>query len=272
MRGTDALPIGPEEVDHICLKCHDGRAARAERHPVGRSVQHAGIELPEGWPAPRGRLACLTCHDVSLTAGHLPAARIIAPTNFLRGRNDPDPLAFCAQCHVANAQQARYNPHRMITADGNNQTPACLFCHTRSFKAVELQRRSGAAALKANEITMCIGCHPQHIDFFEPGHIGTRVTPAVRENMTDAALKAGPDSGARTRLPLASERIIVCSTCHNPHEAGVFAPQSTLSLGAMRRQDWPTTQPGIEEKRETARATPVPLRLGAHTCGECHAK
>src|SRR5690348_18288094 len=61
--GNGAGPVNGVEADRLCLRCHDGRAASAEAHPVGRVVPKEQ-SLPSGWPLNnKGRVGCLTCHD-----------------------------------------------------------------------------------------------------------------------------------------------------------------------------------------------------------------
>jgi cytochrome c peroxidase len=59
-----------------------------------------------------------------------------------------------------------------------------------------------------------------------------------------------------TRLPLGRDSTIVCSTCHNPHQQGLFHSESVLSLGAI----------------PAGGGDPVALRGGKQICGECHDK
>jgi hypothetical protein len=271
MRGTDALPIAAAATDRVCLRCHDGRTARAERHPVGRPIPSATSTLPGGWPAEGGRLGCLTCHDLQPTAGHekTPSRQRDNP-NFLRGGQPASLLTFCNTCHADNEQEARHNPHRMLTAGGEIDQQACLFCHTRTFKPADLERRTGRRNLKAGGLMLCIGCHTQHVDYFEPGHIGAQVPPSIIAQMT--VDRAAPDPPASSgdaealpgvgvghvRLPLGPQDVVVCSTCHNPHQEGVFRAGSPLDLGAI-----PATR---DRQRDVA------VRLGASLCYECHGK
>jgi hypothetical protein len=283
MREREALPIATEAVDHLCLTCHDGRKAHAERHPTGRPISSPGIVMPQGWPAPAGRLSCITCHDLANTAGHRREreGRESNP-DFLRGRGGPDAVAYCGRCHTATAQQGRFNPHRMILPDGRVDKRNCGFCHTRTFEPEQLRERTGQAALKRDVITLCVGCHTRHIDFFEPGHIGTRVTPEIMRRLLEMAAqdesidgneieRAMQQGTHRTRLPLGRAATVVCSTCHNPHEAGIFPPGSVLRLGGMDWAHRPATMPVAGAAPAGGSAT-IDVRLGPNLCGECHGK
>lgn len=287
MDGERALPIDPLKVDGVCMRCHDGRHAPAERHPLWRTIPSRNTKLPKGWPAPAGRLGCMSCHDISLTLGHERFEnRPKGNPFYLRGGPYADSLTFCASCHASEpSQQARFNPHRMRTADGRNNDTACAFCHTRTFNADELTTRTGNASLKAGGVALCMGCHRRHVDWFDPGHIGASATPGILDRLT-ASMSDVTASAAKARLPLESGRTVVCATCHNPHETGVFPKDSMLAIGAIApRSDTapasttlaaaPTSQPA-NAAHATGHPGPVQptaaVRLGANLCGECHGK
>lgn len=271
MRGSEALPIPASQVDRNCLRCHDGRLAPAEKHPVGRPIPTATAALPEGWPAPDGRMSCLTCHDLTPTAGHTKGAAPMQRGDFLRGGPPQGLLVFCSKCHTSNTQETRYNPHRQLGPDGRIQEDGCRFCHVRAFKPEEFTRRTGQPALKGGGLMLCIGCHTQHVDYFEPGHIGREAPDWMVAHLVSRARAAGglpavsdESQPARTagppvtRLPLGPDNMVVCSTCHNPHQAGVFPAGSLLSIGAIP----------VREQKGTA----ATVRLGSSLCGECHGK
>jgi len=72
------------------------------------------------------------------------------------------------------------------------------------------------------------------------------------------AVRSATDGREPTRLPLGRGDRIVCSTCHNPHQEGVFLKGNVLSYGAL---------PG------TRRAERLPLRgVGKDICIGCHSK
>ena len=301
--------IAGAQADRVCLSCHDGRLASAEKHPIGRPIPTGSVKLPEHWPVADGRLGCLTCHDLTPTSGHhgqprdQNADRPLENPNFLRGTAAGPRLAFCGQCHVANAGQTRFNPHRMLSADGKIQEQACLFCHTSPFAPGRLSERTGDAALKRDAISLCIGCHTQHVDFFEPGHIGVTATPEIVARMAAADRqppgqpvpraeieRASQRRERPVRMPLGRDNIVVCSTCHNPHQAGVFPGSSVLAIGAISlREPSGMTKEGSASLQgvphassrpslpgaphlEIALTKTVAVRLGSNLCGECHGK
>lgn len=227
-----------ETVDATCLGCHDGRRATSEAHPIARPAAGPNLRLPAGWPALDGKLTCLTCHDV------LPGCRQEKPLpgarRFLRdigaARSSEAGLsAFCAACHVPEAH-ARPNPHRMTAAGERPRAEACAQCHDRSLDVeggLASMERSGRARLRADEATLCGACHTSHADYFPSGHIGAKATEGVRSALA-RPVRAGEASRTLADwLPLSAEGTVVCSTCHNPHERGVFPEGSVLARGAL---------------------------------------
>lgn len=268
---TDAppAPIPPAEAEDICLSCHDGRKAKRERHPIGRTFDSEQVTRPDGWPTVDGQLTCATCHAIS-EACHAEKRGPRGNSAFLRSDSTAGPLAFCAQCHVDETVHQRYKAHAMLDEAGTPIKEACLFCHESMPDDLDRLTRTGQPALRADVISLCLGCHPRHVDFFEPGHIGVRVTAKIKAQMIAAeqkasgrssraaALGAPPAITEPTHLPLAGGDTVVCSTCHNPHQAGVFPANSVLADGA----------PAPGEERQTLRLR----RSGKEICFACHAK
>ena len=262
------LPIQARPVDVPCLGCHDGRRARQELHPIGRSFGSGQIVQPEGWPVPDGKLGCITCHDVRRACD----GDRVRPTDnpaFLRGHKGPALLTFCSRCHVATEAHARRNPHHMVTKSKEPMRQACQFCHDPAIFEFDRTARTGRPTLRRDEMALCPTCHNRHVDYFEPGHVGIRVPAEMKAYMAAAewtgagqaadaepvqeALSAGDGP---TRLPLTNENRVTCSTCHNPHEDGLFPADSVLGYGAMQHG----------EKRDRLR-----LRgLGKEVCRGCH--
>jgi hypothetical protein len=237
-----AAPAG--NLDASCLACHDGRRAKSEPHPIGVAATGRGTRVPSDWPTDAGKLTCLTCHDVLPWCRGETAAAAARP-NLLRpvppavdAHRSPRPgesasLAFCATCHDAGAF-ARFNPHRTHDAKGDLVLTGCGVCHEASFDAaaaLPAGQRTGRSQLRAAETTLCGSCHSTHEDYFVPGHIGAKASANVL-----AALGRPNGAGDRTLmnlLPLQDGAVVTCSTCHNPHERGVFPSQADLAQGAL---------------------------------------
>lgn len=237
-----ALPIPIEQIERLCLSCHDGVKAGIEPHPVGRLFAGENIVKPDGWPAPDNRVTCVTCHELDHPS-HMTTEPPEGNRNLLRGGGALSPQAFCAKCHV-QTEEARFNPHMMLNSSNEPLDDRCLFCHTGSMTHSGTGR-SGDPKLRTAEPVLCLGCHTTHVDFFDPGHTGTTVRGGRYA-----------DQARRSELPLRDGHLIVCSTCHNPHQAGLFESGTLLARG------------GIVPGRTSE---PVALRRPPNTlCKSCH--
>ena len=226
--------IAGEAVDAVCLTCHDGKIAPAERHPSARRMDVPGIISPEGWPLADGKLTCLTCHDLS---GHCqPDGDPLAAGNaFLRGPQPSNVVAFCAACHETPTTQVRFNPHRVFDATGAVEPGSCAVCHVGAQAdnvRAPLSSDSSPGALRHPELMLCAGCHTRHVDYFEPGHVGTVMPDDSKQRLakTKRAINRGLDDPP---LRLGEGDRIVCTTCHNPHQQGLFVPGHSWSAGGI---------------------------------------
>lgn len=263
-----AKPIPPAQVDALCWSCHDGRRAHKEVHPVGRTFATQGVVQPPGWPAPGGVLSCMTCHNFG--PGHARGGpRPTVNAWMLRDYTGGSLTEWCAKCHVTSPAHKPFNPHEMITETGEVNLRNCVLCH-RVSEGFDRQARLGKPDLVTEEISLCARCHTRHVDWFTPGHMGRTVPPSMRAYMLareDAGMQgrltpeqiepyAGSPREPR-RLPLGLDDRVVCSTCHNPHQAGLFPPETDLGMGAMKVR-------GSEHE-------PLNMRgLGRGICRGCH--
>jgi predicted CXXCH cytochrome family protein len=240
-RSFAAIPVA--RADALCLSCHDGRRAGAEPHPIGRVATNETHGVPAGWPLADGRLSCLTCHDVvrHCRAGARRPARNPA---MVRGLDRRDAMASCRECHIQD--MARFNPHRIAGraaqpgnadgADGPAGRDASLSIADVSCRACHapVPRFGGDAPagpeaspladahLREPAAKLCLNCHTPHADPAPNGHLGL-----------------SPNAGAVSpgiRLPLEEGRI-TCATCHDPHDAALYAAHELPSRRAARPSD-----------------------------------
>jgi len=248
-------PIALNAIDQKCLSCHDGQSASAEMHPIGHLQNKEDYDLPQGWPLVEGRLGCITCHDVRQGCD----AAVAAPsfnTAFLRrprtaAGDDREWVVttdFCNGCHRAD-RAGKFNPHVMLVAGSSgNQIveQRCLFCH-QNVPNPQAMQRTGRSDLRGDQVVLCKSCHHTHKEIFKGGHVGTKLPPErlaymrAREIVglldspsADLVNQLKADNQQPTRLVPAADGTIICSTCHNPHEQGVFNPESVLAYRAMR--------------------------------------
>ncbi len=229
-----------------CLTCHDIRrhcdsdVSRPDENPAMlRSVVAGGAESDHGATAALPRALAQGFEPVGVAGG----------------------LDFCLQCHKWE-DQWRFNPHEQVDSDGRINHAACSFCHSRS-PAFPVDRRWFKPNLRAGGSDLCMTCHPKHWDYFPEGHVDRAVPEEIKRRMlamqhfgreppvadgpagasdpvsADAADASGEAHSTPERprnLPLDGDRIR-CYTCHNPHEAGLFEPNSELGMVASAPED-----------------------------------
>lgn len=241
------LPVAPDATDALCLSCHDGSKAPADPHPIGRDAQTQLVTTPTDWPTVNGTIGCLTCHDIQRHC-RPDAKRPAINTILLRGYDPQRPLAYCGNCHRSDVG-GRFSPHRQRDATGRVREDACLFCHTQRPEIPADGRRQFTPHLRTESSAVCLNCHTPHWDLSPLGHVDRPVTPRVRRWMlvrepgrhgavdpAELARLAAETDRHPARLPLGRDRV-TCYTCHNPHYAGLFPPDSELGALASNPED-----------------------------------
>lgn len=276
----EGIPKGGADaagVDEVCLRCHDGKRASMEVHPVGRRFGPMVPQPPAGWPAPQGRLVCMTCHDV-VQACTESAGRPTRNAAFVRDYDGADLRAWCGRCHEPGQAGLRWNPHTAAHTPAGAEA-ACLLCHSEAMEPPDAYVRRGEPRLRLEEPALCLGCHHWHVDYFEPGHIGRVMPEEMKEHLAAASPRLLAASGVRTEagsvggmaLPLQDGGRVVCSTCHNPHGEGVFPEDSLLGLGALPLRRKQSAAEGEPRPGVPMYGAQVALRLPRKDlCFACH--
>lgn len=257
-------PIPRDAVDRLCLSCHDGVQAFAEPHPIGRPARTELVTTPADWPTVGDVIGCLTCHNIKRHCS-ADARRPAINSILLRGYDVQRSLEYCGSCHPAD-QVGRFSPHRQRDATGRIREDACFFCHTQRPQIPADGRRRFAPALRDESSDLCLRCHSRHWDLSPGGHVDRPLTAKIRQWMLIREMSLEMDADLSTlariaaasqrepaRLPLGGNRV-TCYTCHNPHYAGLFPPDSELDVLADDPAD----------RASALRANWIDL------CSECH--
>lgn len=228
------------EGEATCDRCHDAASVAQVIHPLDLPPGRLAGRMAEmGVPLLDGRIGCLSCHDLTVQClGGLDARS--ANAAFLRGPDGGSASASCFLCHSADSYQ-RQNPHRQWSGDGALLRGQCSLCHVG-----EVEPGARHAEVHVAEPALCTGCHQTRN---HPGGVNHMVTPsnAFRERMSQAQhgdalagmtprqvqayLAAQPPEPTQS-LPAGYGGRIVCTTCHNPHDEGIFGAADPRGQGA----------------------------------------
>lgn len=197
----------------VCDRCHNGRFARRDIHPVGM-VPSPDVIIPPDMPLANGRITCVTCHDSSLQEGgegKFSAGKV--NPKFLRGgytvRNE-----FCFRCHRQKTY-GQLNAHSQLDPWGSIKDQSCLFCHT----SLPNRKVLGIENVGFNDDSIDEYCTCCHVGFDRNHPVGGNHLVAPSEEVFEIIQMS--DRRIGVKLPLYNGTV-TCATCHNPHEAGVI--------------------------------------------------
>jgi predicted CXXCH cytochrome family protein len=232
-----ALPIPRQQIDALCLNCHDGERAPADPHPIGRPALTAAAQTPANWPTIDGEISCITCHAIREHCDRTLTRPDENPL-LLRGFTPQDRRDWCTTCHTAGS--GGFNPHERLVSDGVESGDPCLFCHTEVLDIPPDGQRTFDAALRAESSALCMNCHAPHWDFSPRGHLQREVPAPMHEWMVTQEVQLHGSLHLTGRvgeerhpalLPLGDGEV-TCYSCHNPHPPDLFSKGSVLGARA----------------------------------------
>ena len=227
--GTDKPQPGPAlfvagvDPSDACLLCHD---YKENHHPT----DFAPADPSQfSFPLFDGKVKCLSCHEIHGGQAHGGTARL------LRGGPYEDRREICFRCH-SRERYGRINPHVMLDEEKRfrlvNGKPVCLVCHA---KMPDPEKDvTTTVQFRADVGFLCWRCHPPMPDPFFSTHFLIKPKAAMLELMYET------EEAEMVIFPLVPRGRITCSTCHNPHQAGVIQREGAAK-GADARARLRTT-------------------------------
>ncbi len=221
----------------VCATCHDMRlACEMKRNVAGQNrmfLRDYSVRRTQGQPF------CQNCHIEKAYRKINPHEMVLDPTSPVHARPATRPTTAPAEA-AETANAAVPAGGREIIED------KCLFCHTQPLDRTAM-KRTGKSMLKTDQATLCRDCHGAHKDPMVQGHIGLTIKPEmlalmyIREQVglagspAQATIDEVVKAGLKPRLMIpAANGTMICSTCHNPHQSGVFPSSSELDYRSMR--------------------------------------
>jgi predicted CXXCH cytochrome family protein len=176
------------KLDVLCTSCH---WSQNFMHPIEVTIP-SRLQMPKSLPlSAEKKITCQTCHD-SCTKHQVKEPGLIRQTPGYKSHND-----MCFECHKRK-RYTKINPH-----NEQQNTEKCLYCHDHDVR-LSYETSSRKKVLRTNEFVLCLRCHTErNIPNFSTHKLHKKITPG-RLVMPSA-------------LPLDTEGMLTCSTCHNPH-------------------------------------------------------
>lgn len=218
-------------ISYLC-RCHEYTPS-TYTHPVDMEPsEEKKAKMSDAFPLQHGKITCLTCHDIykqcqkdtNITKTDAAERRFHRDEiRFLRGGRSQKRTDICFNCHEEQ-QYRNLNPHKQLTEKGAIIPEICLYCHTEKpdEKTADFDNVTLIGDLKA----LCQRCHGKKER--HPAGINHYLRPSDKLYTRMQML----ESKYETVLPLDSEYMITCITCHNPHERGVMHSERPGAKGA----------------------------------------
>lgn len=237
------LFLRDRNIDRLCNNCHSIVSNHSYIHPSGmdasiKSMKRMSKEFKSSVIRSKGKLSCVTCHDMPKQCLSKNFSQKHQNPLFFRAGPFRERTEICFKCHDEKSYE-RLNPHSQVDEYGEIRESRCRVCHhslegltdAKNIEKVDFN-------LKANLSKMCTGCHPwkphpggsfQFAKKGPPNHL-VKLPTAMKEYYdrqqakSDVLLPLEPGTGK-----------VFCGTCHNPHEEGVVK-NASASKGAGSKQ------------------------------------
>ena len=211
-------------------------------HPVDiKPPKEIKSRIPTGFPLSKGKITCITCHDVFLQCRENLADKILLKGKMLlRGGPYKNRTSICFICHD-DGKYRKLNPHEQLDKKGAIIVEKCLYCHEE--KPDEKRAKHEDIKLIGDYESLCERCHMRrNRRSLHDSHIripSPKVLARIKQMENEFGIV----------LPLSDSGKVTCATCHNPHEKGVI----------------PDYKAGSKIKGEGHRH-----RLSGNLCIKCH--
>ncbi len=216
-------PSNSDLKQDMCTSCHSADAVDALIHPVKHvNTGSERISIPTDFVlGPKGTLDCLTCHKVDHKMNR-------SNRSFLRGGPYRRELDFCYNCH-SKTNYTKMNPHLQVKTDGSVDNSTCLQCHVK--QPSKADHPTIAREMQLDMTATCNKCHALHSH--EQNHQGKNIElskKATAKRFRQAQKKFG------VTLPLSTDNLIQCNTCHYTHNRGTLASDQVVYEGDGENQ------------------------------------
>jgi predicted CXXCH cytochrome family protein len=297
INGTNKMGL-PNGTSLLCLSCHDGTIALGNL--VSRSVaMSAGNDKLTSTNSPGGYLGTDLSDDHPISfvySGALATANgeLVTPVNnALTGqvKLDASSQLQCSSCHDPHNNQFG----KFLVMD-NKASALCVTCHTKSGWAASSHAtstkpispvwpRTSATTVAGNACESChrphtaggnqrllngatddVTCFTCHSANSVAGTDIKTVNLKSGHNVTKPGYSAAHDPSGASE---AATRHVVCSDCHNPHQANnVTAGTTTAASGFF--PILPSTLKGVKGIDKSGSATLTDVKYEYEVCFKCH--
>ena len=156
----------------------------------------------------------------------------------------------CFKCHQKNDYRI-CDPHTQIDENGEILANKCLYCHLEKpdEKVASFDKYRSEVKFNRDIKLICVGCH-SGIQYQDAHPLNANHLLKPSDEMLSMMKRTETQFGII--LPLDLSGMIMCATCHNPHEKGVMPEERGAAGGASEKSR--IRLPGLVEEAEPVNA------------------